>query len=189
MTNHYRRAIELASVDKVFAQILTSVNPEKVLQEVEARVWLNLTNDMNGKLWPLAAIDAKQGIKKRPMDYSNDLSEVAEIEVVQSHFSRFGGYAAILAGAGEDPFTNYLYGINAEDFRALLKDKQGMDMAREIQSLYKEGIIAADLGGSKLHRYMEQLSLSYIPTVNHLNAARRGEITEGRYNMTKSRMK
>ena len=62
-----------------------------------------------------------------------------------------------------------------------------MDAAREIQILYRNQTLSDDLGGSQLYRYMEQLGLPYIPTINHLNAARRGEISKGRYNMKKSR--
>ncbi|MDE6340209.1 MAG: hypothetical protein K2K97_10560, partial [Muribaculaceae bacterium] len=78
------------------------------------------------------------------------------------------------------PFSDYLYGITIEDFRVLMKDLTGMDSAREIQRLYKEGVLADDLGGSQLHRYMERLGLPYIPTINHLNSAKRGEIPRGR---------
>ena len=189
MNTYSNKAFEKASEDVVFARILTAPEPEKALRKLSNHLWIKKTEKFITSVWVLSAIDAKNGIFKDPRDYSNDSIELEEIEAVQNHFRRFNEYADLLARNSEKPFTDYLYGISVEDFRALLQHKRGMDAAREIQSLYKEGILAEDLGGSQLHRYMEQMGLPYIPTVNHLNAARRGEITKGRYNMTKSRAK
>lgn len=184
-----KNAIEKATSDMVFARILTAPEPGKAMRKLSNYLWIQKTAKLVSSVWVQAAIDAKNGIFKDSHHYSNERIELEEIEVVQNHFRRFNEYADLLAGISEKPFSDYLYGISVEDFRALLQHKRGMDAAREIQLLYKKGALAEDLGGSQLHRYMEQMGLPYIPTINHLNAARRGEITKGRYNMTKSRAK
>lgn len=187
MKNISRRALELAHKDPLFARIITSPDPLETKKYYEKVLWIRKTGKFATDAWVLAAIDAKNGIFKNPATYSDDEVAIAEIMVVQEHFRRFNEYTEILSFTGDDPFSGYLNGITVEEFRILLKDLRGMDAAREIQRLYKDGIIDNDLGGSRLHGFMEQLGLPYIPTVNHLNAARRGEISKGRYNMTKSR--
>lgn len=173
--------------DPFFARIYTAPDPQKALRKLQNHMWLQKTDKFIGNSWPLAAIDAKNGVFKNPADYTNVEIEIEEIAIVQDFFRCFNKYADLLSCTGKNPFSDYLYGISVEDFRMLLKDQRGMDAAREIQRLYKEGILSNDLGGTKLHSFMEELGLPYIPTVNHLNAAKRGEISKGRYNMSKSR--
>ena len=187
MNTYSKRAIEKASADVVFARILTSPDPDNALRKMANCIWLKKTEKFVTSAWVMAAIDAKNGIFKDAETYSADEIELDEIKSVQSHFRKFNEYADLLSGTDGKPFSDYLYGITIEEFRELLQDKRGMDAAREIQLLYRDGTLASDLGGSQLHRYMEQLGLPYIPTVNHLNTARRGEIPKGRYNMIKSR--
>lgn len=184
-----RRALELARKDPLFARIITAQDPLETKKHFEKSLWIRKTGKFATDTWVLAAIDAKNGNFKNPTSYSDDEVEIEEIIVVQEHFRRFNEYTEILSGTGDDPFSGYLNGITVEEFRILLKDLRGMDAAREIQRLYKEELIDNDLGGSKLHGFMEQLGLPYIPTVNHLNAAKRGEVSKGRYNMTKSRIR
>lgn len=186
-TSYERRIMELVMRDPIFARIYTAPDSQKALRKLQGNIWLQKTEKFIGSSWPLAAIDAKNGIYKNPADYTMDEIEVEEITTVQVFYRRFNEYADLLSGTGNNPFSYYLYGISIEDFRMLLKDLRGMDAAREIQRLYKEGILSDDLGGTKLHSFMEELGLPYIPTVNHLNAAKRGEISKGRYNMSKSR--
>lgn len=187
MTTHNQKAIELASIDRVFAQIFMASNPQDVLRELETQSWLEITGHMTGCKWIVAALDAKQGKDKAPTAYSLDPDEVREVEMVLNHYRRFEKYSTLLISSGAKPLTDYLVGITPMDLRDLLRNLRGMDAAREIQRLYKEGAIDDDLGGSQLHRYLKSLGLKYIPTINHLNAARRGEISKGRYNMAKSR--
>ena len=189
MTVHNKRALERAKTDVVFARILTALDPIKAMNKQDRYEWFAITKRFVTTAWVIPAIDAREGRFNNPSCYSNDPLELDEIEKVQTHIRRFNEYADLLAGTSERPFTDYLNGITVEDFRSLLVDKRGMDAAREIQFLYKNQILSEDLGGSLLYRYMEQLGLPYIPTINHLNAARRGEISKGRYNMKKSREK
>lgn len=189
MTTYNKRVLERAKTDVVFARIFVAPDPSKALKKLEHYMWLKITERLATNAWVIPALDAREGLFRHPTAYSSDAVEIEEIEKVQNHIRKFSEYADLLAGASEAPFTDYLNGISVEDFRCLLICKRGMDAAREIQSLYKEGTLAQDLGGSKLHRYMEQLGLPYIPTVNHLNAARRGEITKAKYNMANSRAK
>lgn len=186
-TSYERRAMELVSIDPYFRRIYAALEPIKAMRKLQNYIWFNMTEKFIGDAWVFAAIDAKNGIFNEPVTYSKDEIEVEEIQRVQDYFRRFNLYAELLSCSGDTPFSNYLKGISVEDFRMLLKDLRGMDAAREIQRLYKEEVIDMDLGGSKLHVFMEQLGLPYIPTVNHLNAARRGEISKGRYNISKSR--
>lgn len=179
--------MELARKDPLFARIITAPDPFETKKYFDKYLWIRKTNKFATVAWIKAAIDAKNGIFRDPTAYSEDEMEIEEIIEVQEHFRRFNEYTGILAGIGDDPFSNYLNGITEDEFKNLLKDLRGMDAAREIQRLYKEEIIDNDLGGSKLHRFMEQLGMPYIPTVNHLNSARRGEVPIGRYNMAKSR--
>lgn len=188
-TSYERRAMELIPVDIDFRRIYAALEPNEVMGRLQNDIWLNMTKKFVGNAWAFAAIDAKNGIFKEPEKYSTDNVEIEEIIAVQKHIRRFNEYAELLLCTGQESLHGYLSGITVQDFRNKLKDLRGMDAAREIQRLYKEGIIDDDLGGSKLHAFMEQLGLPYIPTVNHLNAARRGEISKGRYNMSKSRAK
>lgn len=187
MTVHNKRALERAKVDAVFARILTAVEPIKEMNRQDRYEWFGITKRFITTAWVIPALDAREGRFNNPSDYSTDHLELEEIEKAQNHIRRFNEYADLLAGTSEKPFTDYLNGITVEDFRCLLVDKRGMEAAREIQLLYKNQTLSDDLGGSQLHRYMEQIGLPYIPTINHLNAARRGEISRGRYNMKKSR--
>lgn len=187
MTAHNKRALERAKTDVVFARIFVAADAPKALKSLEHKMWINMTEQCATDAWVIPALDARDGVFKCPTDYSDDPIEVEEIEKIQSHIRRFNEYAELLVGTREKPFTDYLDGITVEGFCSLLVDKRGMDAAREIQYLYQVHALADDLGGSQLHRYMEQLGLPYVPTVNHLNAARRGEIAKGRYNMRKSR--
>lgn len=187
MTLHNKRALECAKVDAVFARILTALEPIKAMNKQERYEWSGITKRFITTAWVIPALDAREGRFNTPSDYSCDPLEQGEIEKVQNHIRRFNEYADLLAGTREKPFTDYLNGITVEDFRCLLVNKRGMDAAREIQILYRNQTLSDDLGGSQLYRYMEQLGLPYIPTINHLNAARRGEISKGRYNMKKSR--
>lgn len=187
MTVHNKRALERAKTDVVFARILTALDPIKAMNKQDRYEWFAITKRFVTTAWVIPAIDAREGRFNNPSCYSSDPLELDEIEKVQTHIRRFNEYADLLAGTSERPFTDYLNGITVEDFRSLLVDKRGMDAAREIQFLYKNQILSEDLGGSLLYRYMEQLGLPYIPTINHLNAARRGEISKGRYNMKRSR--
>ena len=189
MTVHNKRALERAKTDVVFARILTALDPIKAMNKQDRYEWFAITKRFVTTAWVIPAIDAREGRFNNPSCYSNDPLELDEIEKVQTHIRRFNEYADLLAGTSERPFTDYLNGITVEDFRSLLVDKRGMDAAREIQFLYKNQILSEDLGGSLLYRYMEQLGLLYIPTINHLNAARRGEISKGRYKMKRSREK
>lgn len=189
MTVHNKRTLERAKTDVVFARILTALDPIKAMNKQDRYEWFAITKRFVTTAWVIPAIDAREGRFNNPSCYSSDPLELDEIEKVQTHIRRFNEYADLLAGTSERPFTDYLNGITVEDFRSLLVDKRGMDAAREIQFLYKNQILSEDLGGSLLYRYMEQLGLPYIPTINHLNAARRGEISKGRYNMKKSREK
>lgn len=187
MTVHNKRALERAKVDAVFARILTAIEPIKAMNRQDRYEWFGITKRFITTAWVIPALDAREGRFNSPSDYSTDHLELEEIEKAQNHIRRFNEYADLLAGTSEKPFTDYLNGITVEDFRCLLVDKRGMEAAREIQLLYKNQTLSDDLGGSQLHRYMEQIGLPYIPTINHLNAARRGEISRGRYNMKKSR--
>lgn len=187
MTVYNKRALERAKVDAVFARILTAIEPIKAMNRQDRYEWFGITKRFITTAWVIPALDAREGRFNNPSDYSTDHLELEEIEKAQNHIRRFNEYADLLAGTSEKPFTDYLNGITVEDFRCLLVDKRGMEAAREIQLLYKTQTLSDDLGGSQLHRYMEQIGLPYIPTINHLNAARRGEISRGRYNMKKSR--
>ena len=187
MNTYSKKAFDKAVSDVVFARIFTALDPEKALLKLSNYLWLKKTAKFVTTTWVYAAIDAKNGIFKDPKEYTSDPIELEEIEVVQKHFNRFNEYADLLAGTSESPFSDYLNGISIEDFRILVQDLRGNDAAREIQRLYKEGVISYDLGGSQLHRYMEQLGLKYIPTVSKLNEARRSEIPNRGYDMTKSR--
>lgn len=189
MTSYNKRALEFAKGDVVFARILVAPDPVKALKRLEHQMWLQTTEYLLTSAWVIPALDAREGVNKTPFEYSDDPLEIEEIERIQNLVRKFKEYSDLLAGTSDRPFTDYLNGITVEDFRCLMTGKRGMDAAREIQLLYKKGALAPDLGGSQLHRYMEQLDLPYIPTVNHLNAARRCEITNGRYNMAKSRAK
>lgn len=189
MTSYSKKALKLAAEDVVFARIIAAPEPNEALQNLKNYMWLKKTEKFVTSAWVPAALDAREGIFKEPTAYSSDEIEKEEITEVQNYFRRFNLYSDLLAGVSDKPFTDYLYDITVEDFRSLLQDKRGMDAAREIQILYQDGVLASDLGGSQLHRYMEQLGLPYIPTVNHLNTARRGEIKKGRYNMANSRAK
>lgn len=189
MTKHKKLAIERAKTDVVFARILAAPDPIKALKKLEHYMWLNMTDRLATYAWVIPALDVREGVVKDPSEYSTDPIEIEEIERVQNHIRKFNEYADLLAGSSEKPFTDYLNGITVEDFRCMLVDKRGMDASRKIQYLYQDQALSTDLGGSELHRYMEQLGLPYIPTVNHLNMARRGQISKGRYNMTKSREK
>lgn len=183
------KAIELAATDVVFARILTSPEPLKAMRRLQLNMWLQMTDKFVSEVWVYAAIDAKEGIFKPPMSYTTDIHEQEEINHIHKHFKRFNQYADMLSRCKEKPFSDYLNGISVADFRTLLQHLRGMDAAREIQALYMESAIDHDLGGSQLHRYMVELELPYVPTVNHLNAARRGEISKGRYDMSRSRSK
>lgn len=189
MTSYNKKALKLAAEDAIFARILAAPEPNEALQKLKNYMWLKKTEKFVTYAWVLAAIDAREGLFKEVTDYSSDEIEKEEIAEVQNYFRRFNLYSDLLSGVCEKPFSDYLYDITVEDFRMLIQDKRGMDAAREIQLLYQEGVLASDLGGSQLHRYMEQLGLPYIPTVNHLNTARRGEIPKARYNMAKSHAK
>lgn len=186
-TIYNKRAIKLANEDIVFASIITAANPTKALDAFQEKSWMLLTASFQTTAWFTAAMDMKRGIFKMPEAYSDDPTEISEIKSVQEHTQKFAEYSALITGNGADPLSDYLYGITIEEFRNLMVNLRGLDAAREIQRLYKDGALAHDLGGSKLHRFMEQLNLPYIPSVNQLNNARRGEINPARYNMEKSR--
>lgn len=171
----------------VFARILTAFDSQKALGEQANADWRQLTNKFVTSAWIAAAIDSKNGSFKNPDHYASNETERDEVIAVQNHFLKYNEYSILLAGSSEAPFSDYLNDISVEDFCNLMQDLRGNDAAREIQRLYKGGVIADDLGGSQLYRYMEQLGLKYIPTVSKLNEARRGEIPKRRYNMTKSR--
>ncbi len=188
MTRHNENAKERALRDPIFARIFLAPDPKKALLNQQEYMWCHLTKRLATTVWVIPAMDAREGNFKDPSLYSTDPTEMEEIEKVQNHFRRFSEYRAMLAGIGEKPFTDYLNGLSVEGFIQLMQPLRGMDAARAIQKLYKDGILDEDLGGSQLHRFMEELGLPYIPTVNHLNAARRGEVSKGRYNMSKKRM-
>lgn len=187
MTMHQKRAIERAKTDVVFARILASPDPIKSLDMQNRDEWFITTERFVTTAWITPALDARTGIFNAPSDYSSDPTEIEEIEKAQNLIRKFSEYADLLAGTNEKPFTDYLNGITVEDFRYQMAGKKGMEVAREIQRLYQNQILSDDLGGTQLYRYMKELGFSYIPTVNHLNEARRGEIPKGRYNMSKSR--
>ncbi|MDE6335269.1 MAG: hypothetical protein K2L34_01745 [Muribaculaceae bacterium] len=187
MNSYSKKAFDKAASDVVFARILTAFDPQKALGEQANADWRHLTENFVTSAWISAAIDYKNGNFKNPDHYASNETERDEVIAVQNHFQKYSEYAILLAGVGEVPFSDYLNGISMEDFRGLMQNLRGNDAAREIQRLYKEGVIADDLGGSQLHRYMKQLGLKYIPTVSKLNEARRGEISKKGYDMTKSR--
>jgi hypothetical protein len=180
---------ELAKQDPIFAKIYFSPNPRNTCDRLLEKIWLNIVAKFIGNAWIFAAIDESENIHKDPSKYTTDAGEIEEVTKVQAYFNRRRLYYNTLANCGEKPFSDYLYNISVDDFRALMSNLRGMDAAREIQNLYKEGILAPDLGGTQLHRFMEQLNLPYIPTVNHLNEAKRGEIPTPKYDMRKSRMR
>lgn len=187
MTIHHKKAETLAKEDHLFTRIFAAKVPVATLTALESAEWLDLTSEMTSYEWVMAAIDCKSGIFKTPDSYSPNTESQKEISLIQDHYRRFNHYAAIIAGLGENPFTDYLNGITVNEFIDCMRNLRGMDAAREVQYLFQEGKIDHDLGGSQLHRYMEDLSLPYIPTINHLNAARRGEDPQANYDMTKSR--
>lgn len=186
MTVHNKKAIERAKQDPLFARILLASDPKRALDKQQEYMWIHLTEQLTTTAWVIPAMDIRAGKFKDPSDYSDNPNEIKEIETVQDFFRRYSEYASLLAGTGVKPFTDYLNGMSVVEFIQLLQPLTGMDAARAIQKLYKERILDDDLGGSQLHRYMEELGLPYIPTVNHLNAARRGEISKGRGNKNKS---
>lgn len=180
---------ELIKQDPIFAYICISPNPKAACRRFLEKLWVSTTGKNVGEAWIYAALDEKNGIIKDPSVYSTDEAEIEEVRKVHEFFNRSRLYYNTLASCCNKPFSDYLYNITVDDFRALMSNLRGMDAAREIQNLYKEGILAPDLGGSLLHRFMEQLNLPYIPTVNHLNEAKRGEIPAPKYDMKKSRMR
>lgn len=182
-----RIAVQLLQ-DKTLARILLSSNPLHSLSSIEHEEWLSLTEDLKGEAWKQFALDYRNGKHRHWVHYSKDEVELEELRVVYEHLEKFSNYRQIMTVGCESPFSDYLSNnISVEDFYDLMRPLRGMDAAREIQRLYKEGVISSDLGGTKLHAYMENLGLPFIPTVNHLNEARRGEIPAPRYNMSKSR--
>ena len=187
MNTYSKKAFDKAASDVVFARILTAFDPSKALGEQANSDWRHLTEKFVTPAWIAAAVDSKNGVFKDPGFYTSNEIERDEVIAVQNHIRKYNEYTILLSGAGESPFSDYLNDISVEDFCELMQDLRGNDAAREIQRLYKEGIIAKDLGGSLLHRYMEQLGLRYIPTISKLNEARRGEIPKRGYDMTKSR--
>lgn len=187
MNRNNKKAIERATVDLEFARILTASDPENALRELQTSKWLRLTQEFVTSAWISSAIDAQNGIFKVPASYASNDIELREVLVVQDHFRKYNEYATLLAGASETPFSYYLNGMTVAEFRERMQSLRGNDVAREIQRLYKEHIIVDDLGGSQLHRYMEQLGLKSVPSISKLNEAKRGVIPKGRYNMAKSR--
>lgn len=187
MNRNYKKLLEIAALDVEFARILTAPDSALALRERANTAWLQLNEGLVTSAWISAALDSKKGIFKDPSHYASNETERDEVIAVQNHFRKYNEYAIILSGTSESPFSDYLNDISVEDFCKLMQNLRGNDAAREIQRLYKEGLIEDDLGGSQLHRYMEQLGLKYIPTVSKLNEARRGEIPKRGYDMTKSR--
>ena len=187
MNSYSKKAFDKAASDVVFARILTAFDPSNALGEQANSDWRHLTEKFVTLAWIAAAIDSKNGNFKDPDHYASNETERDEVIAVQNHIRKYNEYAILLSGAGESPFSDYLNDISVEDFCELMQDLRGNDAAREIQRLYKEGFIAKDLGGSLLHRYMEQLGLRYIPTISKLNEARRDEIPKRGYDMAKSR--
>lgn len=189
MTSYKTAAMRLADEDMVFAIIYGAPNPLDTLRKLAVRKWDELTSHFVTHDWVRAALYAKKGIYKSPTAFTQSPDGIEEIKEVQSYYRKFNEYASLLSSTGEKPLSDYLNGISVEDFRTTLLPLRGMDAARAIQKMYESGTLDSDLGGTQLHRYMEQLELPYIPTVSHLNSAKRNEITEARYNMTKSRDK
>ena len=187
MNSYSKTAFDKAASDKVFAQILTAFDPQKALGEQANADWRYLTEKFVTSAWIAAAIDSKNGSFKNPDYYASNETERDEVVAVQNHFEKYSEYAILLAGTGDTPFSDYLNGISVEDFCNIMQDLRGNDAAREIQRLYKEGVLSYDLGGSDLHSYMKQLRFKYIPSISKLNEAKRGAIPKRRYNMTKSR--
>ncbi len=173
--------------DRTFARIVLAPNPESAIDKIQDDEWLLLTGSFVGVAWIMCAHDYRNGVSQPPKTYSTKTEDLAEIEAIQEHLRKYDKYRQLIVGAGKPSFCSYLHGITLEEFCDLMRPLRGMDAARKIQHLYREGIIDHGLGGTQLYTYMEELGLPHVPTINHLNEARRGETPASRYDMSKSR--
>lgn len=168
--------ISLAKQDSTFAMIATALDPFAKLKVLYDIQWEEMVIKFQGEKWVEYAINMRAGIHKPIESYSSDPKELSEMGLIRAFNNRFNNYRLMLTSKKGESLAAYLNGISIENFMAELSGLEGNDAARKIQELYKEGKISMLLGGTQLHRFMEDLGMRYIPNVSKLNSARKGDI-------------